>query len=78
MCVQAQVKKPAPKSTVAVTPKSKEKLVEIMTSMGTIVVKLYDSTPQHRDNFVRLVKEGFYDSLLFHRVIDGFMVQGGD
>ena len=39
---------------------------------------MYDSTPLHRDNFIKLVKQGFYDSLLFHRVIDGFMVQGGD
>ncbi|MFN4006352.1 MAG: peptidylprolyl isomerase [Chitinophagaceae bacterium] len=77
MGAMAQVKKTAPK-LVAPAAKSKEKLVEIMTSMGTIVVKLYDSTPQHRDNFVRLVQEGFYDSLLFHRVIDGFMIQGGD
>ena len=41
-------------------------------------VQLYASTPQHRDNFVKLVKQGFYDSLLFHRVIDKFMIQGGD
>lgn len=59
-------------------PISKEKLVEIKTDLGTIVVKLYDSTPLHRDNFIKLVKQGFYDSLLFHRVIDGFMIQGGD
>jgi peptidyl-prolyl cis-trans isomerase B (cyclophilin B) len=59
-------------------PASKEKLVEIKTDLGTIVVKLYDSTPLHRDNFIKLVKQGFYDSLLFHRVIDGFMIQGGD
>jgi peptidyl-prolyl cis-trans isomerase B (cyclophilin B) len=57
---------------------SKEKLVEIKTDLGTMVVKLYDSTPLHRDNFIKLVKEGFYDSLLFHRVIQDFMVQGGD
>ncbi|MDQ2752574.1 MAG: peptidylprolyl isomerase [Bacteroidota bacterium] len=56
----------------------KERLVGITTPYGAIVVKLYDSTPQHRDNFIKLVKEGFYDSLLFHRVIDGFMIQGGD
>ncbi len=56
----------------------KEKLVEITTDSGIIVVKLYDSTPVHRDNFVKLVTEHFYDSLLFHRVIAGFMMQGGD
>ena len=67
------VKKPTPK-----TPVSKERLVEIKTDLGTIVVKLYDSTPLHRDNFIKLVKQGFYDSLLFHRVIQDFMVQGGD
>jgi cyclophilin family peptidyl-prolyl cis-trans isomerase len=52
--------------------------VKITTDSGIIVVKLYDSTPLHRDNFVKLVKEGFYDSLLFHRVISNFMIQGGD
>lgn len=43
-----------------------------------MVLKLYDSTPLHRDNFIKLVQSGFYDSLLFHRVISGFMIQGGD
>lgn len=52
--------------------------VKITTAMGTIVIKLYDATPLHRDNFIKLVKQGFYDSLLFHRVISGFMIQGGD
>lgn len=52
--------------------------VEIRTSLGTIIVELYNETPQHRDNFLKLVREGAYDSLLFHRVIPGFMVQGGD
>ncbi|MDX9752140.1 MAG: peptidylprolyl isomerase [Flavobacteriales bacterium] len=53
-------------------------LVEIRTELGTMVVRLYDETPVHRDNFLRLVREGAYDSLLFHRVVPGFMVQGGD
>lgn len=53
-------------------------MAEIATNYGNIVIKLYDSTPLHRDNFIKLVKEGFYDSLLFHRVIDSFMIQGGD
>lgn len=50
----------------------------IETEFGEIKVMLYNSTPLHRDNFVKLVKEGFYDDLLFHRVMNGFMIQGGD
>lgn len=53
-------------------------LIEITTDYGVMVAELYDATPQHRDNFMKLVEEGFYDGLLFHRVIDGFMIQGGD
>ncbi len=52
--------------------------VRIGTSFGDMVVELSDSTPAHRDNFIELASNGFYDSLLFHRVIKGFMVQGGD
>jgi peptidyl-prolyl cis-trans isomerase B (cyclophilin B) len=52
--------------------------VELQTSQGNIVIQLFEDTPQHRDNFLKLVKEGFYDSLLFHRVIKEFMIQGGD
>jgi len=51
---------------------------EIETDFGTIKVKLYNSTPLHRDNFMKLANEGFYDGLLFHRIINGFMIQGGD
>jgi len=50
----------------------------MVTSYGTIVLRLYDSTPLHRDNFIRLVKSGYYDSILFHRVIKNFMIQAGD
>lgn len=57
---------------------TKERLVEITTDYGVMIAKLYDETPLHRDNFVKLVQQKFYDSLLFHRVIDGFMIQGGD
>lgn len=53
-------------------------LVEIKTSMGDIVVELYNDTPLHRDNFLKLVGEGFYEGVLFHRVIDSFMIQAGD
>ena len=56
----------------------KETLVEMNTSYGKIVLKLYNDTPLHRDNFIKLVNEGVYDGLLFHRVIDKFMIQGGD
>lgn len=52
--------------------------VLISTNKGDIVVALYDKTPQHRDNFIKLVRDGFYDGLLFHRVISGFMIQTGD
>ena len=57
---------------------SKERLVEITTVYGVMVARLYDSTPLHRNNFVKLVEQKFFDSLLFHRVIEGFMIQGGD
>ena len=52
--------------------------VQIKTMLGDIVVRLYDETPIHRDNFMKLVKEGYYDGTLFHRVIRDFMIQGGD
>jgi peptidyl-prolyl cis-trans isomerase B (cyclophilin B) len=90
----AQNKKAAPKPTTkpaektsAKTPvhtvvkqpkKEKEQRVEITTDFGTMIVKLYNETPKHRDNFIKLVNEKFYDSLLFHRVIKSFMIQGGD
>jgi len=52
--------------------------VLIETSYGNMTVKLYNSTPLHRDNFLKLVRKGFYDGLFFHRVINQFMIQGGD
>lgn len=55
-----------------------ERKALISTEYGDITVMLYNSTPKHRDNFIKLVEEGFYDDLLFHRVIDEFMIQGGD
>ena len=51
---------------------------KISTQLGDIVVRLYDETPAHRDNFIKLAKEGFYDGTIFHRVIKEFMIQGGD
>ena len=56
----------------------KRTLVKLKTTMGNITVALYNETPKHRDNFIKLVKEGVYDSTLFHRVIKQFMIQAGD
>ena len=59
---------------------TKEKIVKfsIHTDYGDMTGTLYNETPQHRDNFVKLVKSGYYDGTIFHRVISGFMIQGGD
>lgn len=65
--VQAQKKK-----------SSKDYVVEIITSFGKISMILYDDTPTHKANFIRLIKKKFYKDLLFHRVMKGFMIQGGD
>jgi cyclophilin family peptidyl-prolyl cis-trans isomerase len=62
-------------SASAQTGKTK---VKVFTPYGKMIIRLYDETPLHRDNFVKLVKRKFYDSLLFHRVIKNFMIQGGD
>ena len=85
----AQVKKtivPKKPTTVKVKPVLKTPVVKpvagtrikITTDSGIIVVRLYDKTPQHKANFIKLVGEHFYDSLIFHRVINEFMIQGGD
>lgn len=58
--------------------KEKNYYVKINTEYGTVIVKLFNETPRHRDNFIKLCKQNFYDSLLFHRVIKDFMIQGGD
>lgn len=77
-CAQTKsVKSKAPVKQVSAKPTGPVK-IKITTDSGIIVVLLSDSTPLHRDNFVKLVKQGFYDSLLFHRVIPEFMIQGGD
>lgn len=62
----------------AALPIAEEPVLNILTSMGNIKIKLYKETPLHRDNFVKLARKGYYDGLLFHRVIPGFMIQTGD
>ena len=57
---------------------SKPVYVTVSTAMGDVTVELYGDTPLHRDNFIRLCRSGAYDGVLFHRVIEGFVVQGGD
>ena len=57
---------------------NKNRVVLVETTFGNIKIKLYDETPKHRDNFIKLVSQNYFDSLLFHRVIKNFMVQGGD
>ncbi len=60
------------------TAQNKETVIEITTDFGVMKARLYNSTPLHKENFLNLIKKGFYDSLLFHRVINTFMIQGGD
>lgn len=77
--VNAQVTKTIVKKTAAApVAKTAGTRVKVTTDMGVIIIRLYDATPQHRDNFIKLVSSHFFDSLLFHRVINGFMIQGGD
>ncbi len=63
---------------VACNSKPKDTLVSIQTPYGEIIVKLYDSTVKHKENFINLADAGYFDSTLFHRVIEKFMIQGGD
>ncbi len=68
----------AQKDSVVTKKDRKKRDVLLQTSFGNMVIRLYDSTPLHRDNFLKLVKTGYYDSVLFHRVIKDFMIQSGD
>lgn len=63
---------------VSFAAKPKNQYVKITTSKGEVIIKLYNETPLHRDNFLKLAKEGFYNGTIFHRVIKDFMIQGGD
>lgn len=64
--------------TLSYAGKKKDYLITISTEFGDMVLILYDQTPKHKENFVKLAKEGYYDSTTFHRIIDDFMIQGGD
>ena len=81
-CSMTNKKKTIRKKTVktekTVAPTDTMTQVELKTSLGDIVVALYNETPKHRDNFVKLVNEGYYNGVLFHRVIKDFMIQTGD
>ena len=59
---------------VKIKKKDRKKDIEMVTSQGTMILRLSDSTPLHRDNFIRLVKSGYYNNVLFHRVIKNFMI----
>lgn len=76
----SKTSKPATRTTTtrATSPKLPGTRVKITTDSGVIIVRLYDKTPKHRDNFIKLANAHFFDSLIFHRVIQGFMIQGGD
>jgi peptidyl-prolyl cis-trans isomerase B (cyclophilin B) len=67
-----------PRIAGTLSKKDLHKDIEMVTTAGTLVIRLYDATPLHRDNFIKLVQQHFYDSILFHRVIKNFMVQAGD
>src|ERR1700743_1862023 len=65
-------------SAVAFAKAPKNQYVLIKTAYGQCIIRLYNETPQHRDNFIKLAKKGFFNGTLFHRVIQDFMIQGGD
>lgn len=65
-------------SIITLGAKPKHKYVRLKTNKGECIIMLYNQTPKHRDNFLKLTKEGFYNGILFHRVIKDFMIQGGD
>lgn len=75
---QAEMEQKQKEAMVTVATLPDEPVFDIVTNYGTIKVKLYAKTPKHRENFAKLALSGYYNGLLFHRVINGFMIQGGD
>lgn len=75
---QAEMLEKQKEAMETVATLSDEPVFDIVTNLGTMRIKLYSQTPKHRENFAKLAISGYYDGLLFHRVINGFMIQGGD
>lgn len=73
-----ETNQPEPDNPTEADIPADEPVLDMVTSMGNIRIKLYNDTPQHRDNFLKLARSGYYNGLLFHRVINGFMIQAGD
>jgi cyclophilin family peptidyl-prolyl cis-trans isomerase len=69
---------PAPDNTGGGNTEPKEEIIELKTSFGTMYMWLYKETPKHRDNFLKLAKQGFFDGTTFHRIVSNFVIQGGD
>ncbi len=74
----AKAKSPKVKTDAPISYKGPGQLVAVETRLGRVIIKLHDETPEHRDNFIKLASEGFFDGTTFHRIMEGFMVQGGD
>lgn len=77
-CCQLLISSLYAQPNVKLKKKDRKRDIALVTTEGTIVLRLHDSTPVHRDNFLKLAKGGYYDQVMFHRVIQNFMVQGGD
>lgn len=75
---QAEMQQKQKEAMITLASLPDEPVFDIVTNMGTIKVKLYSQTPKHRENFAKLALSGYYNGLLFHRVINNFMIQGGD
>src|SRR5882757_1993434 len=65
-------------AALAITNAFAQQFVKIETAQGSCIVKLYDETPKHRDNFIRLAKSHYFDATTFNRILKGFVIQGGD
>lgn len=78
VCLMAAISDLLAQPAVKLKKRDIRRDVRMLTDSGTLVLRLHDATPLHRDNFLKLVKSGYYDGISFHRVISGFMVQAGD